>query len=48
MISAYSATERSEVKTPFGSAPAVIDSRALACCGSQFAAGPVGPLNIGM
>ena len=39
--STYSDTDRSEVKTPDGSAPAVWASRVSAACGSQSA--PSGP-----
>src|SRR5258708_39777494 len=47
--STYSETDKSEVKTPDGSAPAVGASLLSAACGSQAAASPAGLLaNSGM
>src|SRR5258708_9094848 len=47
--STYSDTDKSEVKTPDGSAPAVCASLLSAACGSQAAASPAGLLaNSGM
>src|SRR5580704_19240001 len=42
--STYSETDKSEVKTPDGSAPAVWASLLSAACGSQSAASPAGLL----
>src|SRR6266849_3433163 len=42
--STYSETDKSEVKTPDGSAPAVCASLLSAACGSQAAASPAGLL----